>query len=48
MSATVGLQHQNNLVHVDENVLIPTMGGLRLACKLWTVKGKAASDHAVK
>ena len=41
-------QRQNNVVHLDENVLIPTTGGLRLACKLWTVKGRAAIDHSMR
>lgn len=33
---------------VDENVLIPTTGGLRLACKLWQVSGLSIAEHAVK
>jgi alpha/beta hydrolase fold len=36
-------------VKVDENVLIPTLGGLRLACKLWQVAdGRRLDDHSVK
>lgn len=33
---------------VDEHVMLPTTGGLRLACKLWTVKDKPVSEHEVK
>ena len=42
------LQKQNNVVHLHENILVPTTGGLRLACKTWTVKGRAAVDHTMR
>jgi hypothetical protein len=40
---------QSYPVKVDENILIPTLGGLRLACKLWQVAdGRKLDEHEVK